>query len=90
MRRNNKAGLQSNNIGSLVVQLSYSALLNFIWSKVDTQQIVILFPLLSVELPPNAADFFAQLMTIAAFALIPTDPIFGFLLNSDPNNLPMP
>jgi hypothetical protein len=29
-------------------------------------------------------------MTIAAFALIPTDPIFGLLLKSDPNNLPQP
>ena len=29
-------------------------------------------------------------MTIAAFALIPTDPIFGLLLKSDPNNLPNP
>jgi hypothetical protein len=37
VRRNNKAGLQSNNIGTLIVQLSYSAFLNSLWSRVDTQ-----------------------------------------------------
>jgi len=80
VRKNNKAGMQSASAGDAVFTIGYSALLNFVWSMVDTQQIVILLPLFKIELPPNAADFFAQLMTIAAFALIPTDPIFGVLL----------
>jgi len=29
-------------------------------------------------------------MTIAAFALIPTDPIFGWMLAASPDNLPAP
>jgi len=57
---------------------------------VDTQQIIILLPLFDIVLPDNAAAFFAQLMTIAAFAIIPTDPIFGFLLGASPNDLPLP
>ena len=57
---------------------------------VDTQQIVILLPLFNIVLPDNAAAFFAQLMTIAAFAIIPTDPIFGYLFAAPPADLPLP
>ena len=57
---------------------------------IDTQQIIILLPLFKIELPANAAAFFAQLMTIAAFAIIPTDPIFGFMFDAPPANLPLP
>jgi hypothetical protein len=41
-------------------------------------------------LPENTQAFFAQLMTIAAFAIIPTDPIFGWIFAAPPNNLPLP
>lgn len=73
-----------------MVQLGVSSLLNSVWGMVDTQQIIILLPLFKIVLPENAAAFFAQLMTIAAFAIIPTDPIFGFMFAAPPANLPLP
>jgi hypothetical protein len=61
-----------------------------VWGMVDTQQIIILLPLFDIVLPENAQAFFAQLMTIAAFAIIPTDPIFGYMFDAPPANLPVP
>jgi hypothetical protein len=61
-----------------------------VWGMVDTQQIIILLPLFNIVLPENAQAFFAQLMTIAAFAIVPTDPIFGWMFAAPPNDLPLP
>ena len=71
-------------------QLGISSLLNSVWGMVDTQQIIILLPLFDIVLPENAQAFFAQLMTIAAFAIIPTDPIFGWMFAAPPLDLPAP
>jgi len=43
----------------MLVQLSISSLLNSVWGMVDTQQIIILLPLFDIEMPENAAAFFA-------------------------------
>lgn len=71
-------------IGQVIFQLVISYFLNSVWSMVSTQQLIVLLPCFNVQLPSNAGDFFAYLMTIACFDIIPTDPIFAYVLQTTP------
>ena len=58
--------------------------MQYVWEMISSQQIVILFPLMVVEIPPNTYTFFQKLMTIAAVELIPTDLFYRYLNNVKP------
>jgi hypothetical protein len=47
-----------------------------------------MIPLFKINLPTIAADFFKEVMKIAAFDVIPTDKIFGYVFNIPPDTLP--
>lgn len=51
---------------------------------VSTQQLIVLIPLFPVNLPSNAGAFFAYLMKIASFDIIPTDIIFNGMFGTEP------
>jgi len=63
--------------------MSLSASLNHLLSMLNAQQIVVLIPTFKVTPPPNAADYFNFIMVIASFDLIPTEPIYDYLLSVD-------
>lgn len=55
------------------------------WDLVNSAQLVILFPLFEVQIPESTKIIFSALMAIAAFELIPTDLIYQYAFNSDPD-----
>jgi len=59
-----------------VINLLLAGSLNFLWSMLHTQQIVVLLPLNDVSFPGNASYFYSFLLSVAAFDLIPTDDFF--------------
>ena len=47
-----------------------------------------MIPLFKITLPDNAANFFAYVMQIAAFDVVPTDTIFGYIFSIPDDGLP--
>jgi hypothetical protein len=56
---------------------------------VNTQQIVVLMPLWTVQLPSNAAMFYEFIMQIASFDLIDMMPLWHFLFPNMPATKPI-
>ena len=54
--------------------------MNFLWSMINTQQIILMLPLFYLSIPANCSIFFGFLMKIAAFDIIPTDYLYEDLL----------
>lgn len=54
-------------LGNFLFNLSLSASLNQLWVMINTQQLIVLLPLMKVQLPANAAIFFKSIFQIAAF-----------------------
>ena len=50
--------------------------LQYIWLKVNSQQIVIMMPLFAITMPANAKVIFAVLLQIAAFDMIPVERMY--------------
>jgi hypothetical protein len=46
----------------MALNIILSASLQQLWSMINTQQIIVLMPLFSINLPPNAAVFFGFIM----------------------------
>jgi hypothetical protein len=65
--------------GNFAFNLIAASSLNYLWSMINAQQIVVLCPLLRVNLPANATMMFNTLLTIASFDIIPTDIIYSRL-----------
>lgn len=62
--------------GNFAFNLVAASSLNYLWSMINAQQIVVLCPLLKVNLPANATMMFNTLLGIASFDIIPTDFIY--------------
>jgi len=61
---------------NIVMNVFLAASLNQLWSMINSQQIMVLFPLFKINLPANTAVMFNMLMTIAAFDIVPTDAFY--------------
>jgi len=62
----------------------FTWLLNNIWSIINTQQLIVLFPLFDVTLPGNAKIFYQALMKIAAFEMFEIGDTVNELLSLEP------
>ena len=72
-------------IGQVLMQLTISYFLNNLWSVIQTQQIIVLIPLFAdIHMPPATTEFFAFLMEIAAFDIVPTDEPFALVFGTEP------
>lgn len=64
---------QSYVYGSLIINFFLRAALSELLAMINTQQLIVLMPLFSINLPANAAVFFGFLTDLAAFNMLPTD-----------------
>ena len=82
----NSANLQLvGDIGQVIVQLTISYFLNNLWSAIAAQQIVVMLPLFAnIYMPPDTTAFFATMMEIAAFDIVPTDEPFAWVFGTEP------
>lgn len=72
-------------IGQVILQLTISYFLNNLWSAIATQQIIVLLPLFNgIYMPPDTTAFFATMMEIAAFDIVPTDVPFALAFGTEP------
>ena len=60
-------------MGNFALNLALSASLNKLWAMINTQQLLVLLPLMKVVLPENAATFFTSIFAIAAFDFYDTN-----------------
>ena len=67
----------------MVLNIFLSASLQQLWSMINTQQIIVMMPLFSINLPANAGVFFGFIMQIAAFDILPTDSFYDTYFNID-------
>lgn len=74
---------------NMFLNVILSASLQQLWSMVNTQQIVVLMPLWTVQLPSNAAMFYEFIMQIASFDLIDMMPLWHFLFPNMPATKPI-
>jgi len=59
--------------GSFAVNLALSTSLNFLWSMINCQQVLMTFPLFWINFPANALTFYSFLITISTFNVIPIE-----------------
>lgn len=50
--------------------------LQYCWSLVSAQQIIIMIPLFAINMPANGKTIFGVLLQVAAFEMIPTDKVY--------------
>ena len=62
--------------GDVALNGFISGILQYFWSMIPAQQIIILMPFFSVILPASAKVVFRVLFVIAAFDMMPTESIF--------------
>lgn len=60
----------------VVMNAIIAGLLQYCWSLVTAQQIIIMIPLFAINMPANAQSIFGVLLEVAAFDMIPTDSIY--------------
>jgi len=56
------------------------------WSMINTQQIIVMMPLLKVTLPANAGVFFNAIFAIAAFDFFEVEDYVNAALSLDPTD----
>jgi len=74
-----KALVASNFLVNLFITFSLQQL----WSAINTQQIIVLFPLCTILLPGNAAYFFSFIMIIASFDIWPVEEYYDSWFNME-------
>jgi hypothetical protein len=57
----------------MAVNVAMSVSLQLLWALVNVMQLLLIMPLINVNFPVNAATFYAYLIDIANFDVIPTD-----------------
>jgi hypothetical protein len=60
---------------NLVINIALSGSLAMLWGLINSLQIIAHFPLLVIRYPMNAEVFYQMMLTLATFAIIPTDQI---------------
>jgi hypothetical protein len=72
-----------------VLTIARSASLQLLWGLINVLQLITSLPLLNIEFPANAANFYGVLSNLANFNLIPTGTInsyvFSFVNSAEPN-----
>jgi hypothetical protein len=68
---------------NMALNIILSASLQQLWSMINTQQIIVLMPLFTIKLPPNAGVFFGFIMQIASFDILPTEGFYDKYFNMD-------
>lgn len=67
-------------IVNLLANLGLSLPLQEMWAMINFQQLIMFMPLMDVDLPINAAEFFGRILRIANFNLVDfNDPVNKFL-----------
>jgi len=69
---------------NFVVTILLGAALNELLGTVNTYQLLVMMPLLTVSLPANAGRFFAEVMRIAAFEVFDTKPYLDRIFRLEP------
>ena len=64
-------------LGNVVASAFMSVSMNLLWGMVNTLQLIIHLPLISVYFPQNCQLFFSFIVDIVNFSLIPTDKIMN-------------
>jgi hypothetical protein len=62
--------------GNFVLNVVLSASLQQLWSMINTQQIIVLFPLFNLEMPANAQIFYGFIMELASFNILPMQDFY--------------
>ena len=57
---------------------------NGLWSAIESQQLVVLLPLLDISIPPNAGIFYQALMQVCAFDPFPAEDFLHETLRVQP------
>jgi len=60
--------------------------MNQLWSTINTQQIIVMMPLFSVNLPANAGKFFNIVHQVAAFDLIDVGYYYDLAFDEEPTD----
>ena len=71
-------------LANFLMNLVLSASLNQLWVMINTQQLIVLLPLMNVQLPSNAAIFFKSIFQIAAFDFYDFNDIIHEVLDLEP------
>ena len=71
-------------IGNFILSLMLSASLNQMWSMVEAQQIIVMFPMFFIAIPPVPAFFIAKFMEIANFDVLPVGDVWGKIFYMPP------
>ena len=58
--------------------------MNFMWSMVDSQQIILMMPLWEINMPAHTAMVFGYIFQIANFDLLPTSEIWHYFFPDIP------
>lgn len=64
-------------LGNFALNLALSASLNQLWAMINTQQLIVLLPLMQVMLPTSTAIFYKGIAQIAAFDFYDTNGIIN-------------
>ena len=67
-------------VSNVVLNAAIAGTLQFFWSIVKAQQIIILYALFAIMMPANVKSVFSVLLQVASFEMIPTDDIFSKML----------
>ena len=60
-------------LSNVVAKFFMSTSLQYVWDLVNTQQLIMLIPLMNVRIPANTQVILEKLTRICAFEVIPTD-----------------
>ena len=79
-----EALVENANLAITCFNIVSGASLQYLWDLISSAQIIILFPIFSVdEIPESTKIVFNLMLKVASFELIPTDVIYEALFNSD-------
>ena len=70
-------------ISNTVLAIVLSGVLSLVWGTVNTLQIIVYLPLLTVYSPANASYMFAMLGEIASFQLFDPTDFYSLMLKFD-------
>ena len=72
-------GLQAVTVGNIALNFLLSASLNYLWSMIEAQQIIVMLPQFNVTIPALPNTFVTEFISIANFDVIEMDIVTEFI-----------
>ena len=73
------ASTQAATAATLGVNVALSGAMSQVWGMINGMQLMVNLPLFDIQFPPISQAMVEDLITIATFDVLPTDPVFELL-----------